>query len=946
MKRINPLSVPGRRLIAGATVCVLALAGLSCGGSGDTTQPGNLPTLSALRLLDDSVMFAVGDSLDVPFSGVRSDGAAAAVTDVRWDSRNASVVKVVEPDRLAGVGAGRTWVVASNHALADSMLVIVRTMLPVDLSSHLDTLASIGDTLPLSATVAGGMPAPASVTWGSRDSTVVRVTQSGLAIAVGEGTAYVLALEDHGGRDSDRVVVRQRLVRIDVTPAVDSVRMLRPVRLTARAVDARDMTIARLTVGWTLRNESLARVDSTGLVTALGVGLDTLDLSVPGLTRALPLTVAPAPPLRFNRDTIFVGVGQLPNAYSAQLPLIIGDAYSTGRALPITFTAADSTVAVMPLPVSLGVEGPMPDSITTAVPFGRRIGTTVVTATAAGYGPGTVVVRVTRPRLAMADSLTPQFDSTQPTVKVTTSAAFQDSLGHDGQLWTPVAVSFRTSDSAVVVPTAPYVVVDSGQIGAPVGMRPTGIGTAWLIAKPGSDTPDSTLVHVTVYQARLRFVNEPGFDPLVRTSPMYLGVGQSTTFDEVGVYATAHGGWNTHVAATLSHGSGSIIAIPDSASLDAGYFHVQGLAQGRDTIVATAAGYAPDSLIVIVTRPSFRFNFAGSAYSMIGNAATFPTTTVFHEVSTQAIYTDSSGLEKRGPFIGDWYVARLTSTDTTVLRPVRDSVIFTGGSTDGTDILSVAVGAGTARLVLSDPAGRAIPDTSIAITVAPAPVHLRYAGAVAAGGGVTLGFRQTLLDTEHVYVDGPADFQYSAPVSLHSTNDSIVRPTASIAHADNLGVPDSHFDLLAGTEAGTAWIVVDGPGIRPDSLPVTVGRPQLQLVSPPAQDSTRFGFALRITDQAGLIRRTLDSLTFDLQSTNWSVLGVSPASLDIPPMATTSPSSAFIHFNGEGTAAVRITDSRSVPYTYEPTATRFITVDSLLQPVTQLWPDSLQIRRP
>ncbi len=949
-KSIDPASgrLPlGRRIVGAATICAVIGAGLSCGGASDATKPANLPSLSLLRLLDDSVMFAVGDSLDVPYTATRSDGITAGVTDVRWNTRNPAVVRFVEPGRLVGTGGGRTWAVASNDSLADSMVVVVRTPVTVRLSSHLDSLTSLGDTLSLSATFPDAPAAHVSLTWGSRDSTVVRVTQAGLAIATSEGTAYVVAREDSGGSDSDRVVVRQRLQAIDVAPLVDTIPRERTVRLSAQPVDARGATIARLQpVTWHSAAPAIAVVDDTGLVTGEAVGVDTLSASVTGMTRLVPLVVGPLVPLRFSRDTIYVGVGQYPSAYAPPLPLIIADSFATDHAVPITFTVADSTIAVEGKPVSLGTYGP--DSLSAVLPVGRREGSTVMTASGPNYSPATVVIRVTKPRLAMIDTVFPQFDPTQPTATATMFADFQDSLGHYGQLVVPVTVHYRSSDSAVVVPSAPDVVVDSGQINVNVRMRPVGPGTAWLVSVPDGGVPDSSVVRVSMYEPRLQFVREPGSSDIARDSPMYLGAGESTTYEQVGVYATSTtGAWGwTQPPVTLSHGRRGVIQIPDSAALNSGYFHVVGLAQGRDTIVATAAGYAPDSLIVIVTRPSFRFYFGQTTYATMANAATFPTTTVFHEVTMEAIYTDSVGLEQRGPPAGEWYVARLTSTDTSVLRPERDSIIFTGGSSDGQDIRTVAVAPGTARLVLSDPAGRGIPDTSIAITVVPAPVHLRYVGAEGAVGTVTVGFEQTLLADEHVYVDGPSDFQYAAPVTLHSTNDAVVRPSATTVQGLDFGYDDGHFDLTGGTEAGTAWIVASGPGIIPDSLPVTVGRPQLELVREPTQDTTGIGVALRLTDQAGLVRRTVDSLTFDLLSTNWSVLRVDSATLGVPPMATMSPGYTTVDFAGAGTAAVQVRDARTVPYAYEPAATRLIQVDAFHHPLTEILPESLPARGP
>lgn len=150
-----------------------------------------------------------------------------------------------------------------------------RVATTVSVSPASGSLAALGEMLQLTASVAdqNGQPlADAPVTWASSDNAVATVNASGLVTAAGNGSASVTASSGSASGTAS-VTVAQELVRVDLSPAADTLVSLgETVQLTARTLDANDNVIAGVSVEWGSSDESIATVDSGGLVTAVANG--------------------------------------------------------------------------------------------------------------------------------------------------------------------------------------------------------------------------------------------------------------------------------------------------------------------------------------------------------------------------------------------------------------------------------------------------------------------------------------------------------------------------------------------------------------------------------------------------------------------------------------------------------------------------------------------------
>ena len=138
-------------------------------------------------------------------------------------------------------------------------------------------LTSVGDTATIRAIPLGAEDRviDVPVQWHSEDTNKVAVTD-GRITARGTGTTNVIAVV---GTDTARatVTVEQRLARFILTPeAVTLTSFGDQVTITAIAVDNIGAPVEGVTPFWETGDASIARVDETGVVTAVGAGTTTI----------------------------------------------------------------------------------------------------------------------------------------------------------------------------------------------------------------------------------------------------------------------------------------------------------------------------------------------------------------------------------------------------------------------------------------------------------------------------------------------------------------------------------------------------------------------------------------------------------------------------------------------------------------------------------------------
>ena len=276
-----------RRTIALATVVWLVT------GCGSDPPVATTVTVSP----GSATLRSVGESVQLAAAVLDQTGSAMTGVTVAWTTGDAAVATVSGTGLVAAVANGTATVTATAGGVSSKAQVTVEQQVTaVEVTPAADTLASLGDTLRLSAVASdanGHAVAGAEVVWSSDQESVVAVSGTGLAEALSNGTATVTATA--GGVSGEaRVTVEQQVAAVEVTPAAHTLASLGDtLRLSAEARDANGHAVERVqSFAWTSGDESVATVDGSGLATAVDNGTAAIGAEAEGVSGSATLTVA------------------------------------------------------------------------------------------------------------------------------------------------------------------------------------------------------------------------------------------------------------------------------------------------------------------------------------------------------------------------------------------------------------------------------------------------------------------------------------------------------------------------------------------------------------------------------------------------------------------------------------------------------------------------------
>ena len=160
----------------------------------------------------------------------------------------------------------------------------------VGLRPAIDTATAIGDTIHYAATItdkSGSILVGARPTWTTGDSSIATVLQDGSVIAQGPGRTMVSIVVGKLVTHST-IVVHQRVARVEVGRASGDSLMVLPegsqLQLRAQAVDARGFPVAGLETTWHIDDNSVASLDSAGLVTGKSAGRTVIAAKIEGVS--------------------------------------------------------------------------------------------------------------------------------------------------------------------------------------------------------------------------------------------------------------------------------------------------------------------------------------------------------------------------------------------------------------------------------------------------------------------------------------------------------------------------------------------------------------------------------------------------------------------------------------------------------------------------------------
>ncbi|MCA0374079.1 MAG: Ig-like domain-containing protein [Gemmatimonadetes bacterium] len=160
------------------------------------------------------------------------------------------------------------------------------------------TSLRVGGTLTATAdlkSATGALLAGRTVTWASSDPSVATVGPSGVVTGVSVGTAAITATSEGKAGTSALSVVPAPVQTVSV--AVSSASLIQGTTATATATlqDDRGQTLSGRSVAWASNAPTVATVDGSGLITAVGVGAANIIATSEGRSGQASITVLPVP---------------------------------------------------------------------------------------------------------------------------------------------------------------------------------------------------------------------------------------------------------------------------------------------------------------------------------------------------------------------------------------------------------------------------------------------------------------------------------------------------------------------------------------------------------------------------------------------------------------------------------------------------------------------------
>ncbi len=192
-----------------------------------------------------------------------------------WFTLEPGSVQVGSAGLVTALAIGTAHVVASLDAGADTATITISNS-PATLTVLPDsaTATSLGDTLAFRAVARNGRgdSVAAIVSWRTPDSTVVNLLGDGRAIALAVGTARLIATVGSAA-DTGLAKVTNVPASVDITPASVAFTSLGDVDTVPVTIrNARGAALTRGAVTWTSDDATIAKVGTSGVVTAVDTG--------------------------------------------------------------------------------------------------------------------------------------------------------------------------------------------------------------------------------------------------------------------------------------------------------------------------------------------------------------------------------------------------------------------------------------------------------------------------------------------------------------------------------------------------------------------------------------------------------------------------------------------------------------------------------------------------
>lgn len=251
----------------------------------DANAPAEIPALkegefeevlavtpASINIADGNLSLSVGATrkLTVDIAPI-----AASANKLAWTSTAPSVARVVD-GTLYAMAEGEAVITATTTNNLKSSITVKVTKDVVAVSSIALSASSanikIGETFQFAATVSPANATDKNLTWSSTNNAIATVSFDGVVKGIAPGEVDITAKSTNGVSATAHVVVRSNEVGVSEVKLSETAITLaegekRELKATVLPEDATDMTVV-----WRSSNTAVARVSTTGVVTAVSGG--------------------------------------------------------------------------------------------------------------------------------------------------------------------------------------------------------------------------------------------------------------------------------------------------------------------------------------------------------------------------------------------------------------------------------------------------------------------------------------------------------------------------------------------------------------------------------------------------------------------------------------------------------------------------------------------------
>ena len=289
-------TVLGAVAVAGAVAGGVAIGVACTGGADKVTGSGGLVSIV---ITPDTATLVVGTTRSFTAQPEDGSGKPIAGVTVIWASGDTSLATVTQSGVVTALKPGTVQIAAAAQGVNGYATV---TVTPVPVASVVvapsAAMVRVGKTVQLTDTLkdAKGNVLTGAVTWAAGDTTIAKVSTTGLVTAIAVGTTQVTASASGKSAAAAITVTLVPVASVKVTPATDTLVIAQQVTLVASAFDSLGNALTGRIASWSSNNTAVASVTAAGgLVTGNTVGTASITATIEGITASALVTVNQPP---------------------------------------------------------------------------------------------------------------------------------------------------------------------------------------------------------------------------------------------------------------------------------------------------------------------------------------------------------------------------------------------------------------------------------------------------------------------------------------------------------------------------------------------------------------------------------------------------------------------------------------------------------------------------